>query len=137
MTSVPTFFLIGLVICVGFLVITLIPVIFLKWLGKRYRLFRVNKPFRTIYLTAIITFVVRALIAAPQMAIASNLQGFRVFIPPYLICFFIVGFIIFSRRLEKEHYGKKEVIISVGISLACVLWYLLAELAIYAYIAKT
>lgn len=137
MTFVPPFFLIGLVICVGFLVITLIPAIFLKLLGKRYLLFRINNPFRAIYLTAIIAFVVRALIAAPQTAIASKVHDFQIFIPPYLICFFIVGFIIFSRRLEGEHYGKKEAIISAGISLGCVLWYLLVELAVNAYITKT
>jgi hypothetical protein len=136
MTSVPPFFLIGLVICVGFLVITLIPAIFLKLLGKRYLLFKINNPFRAIYLTAIIAFVVRILIAAPQTSIASNVHDFPTFIPPYLICFFIVGFIIFSRRLEGEYYGRREAIISAGISLGCVLWYLLVELAVYAYIAK-
>lgn len=137
MTFIPPFFLIGLVIYVGFLVITLIPVIFLKWLGKRNLLFRINNPFRAIYLTAIIAFVVRAIIAAPQIAIASNVHDVQIFIPPYLICFFVVGFIIFSRQLEGEHYGRKEAIISAGISLGCVLWYLLVELAVYAYIAKT
>lgn len=136
MSVVPPFFLIGLVICVGFLVITLIPAIFLKWLGKRNGLFRINNPFRAIYLTAVIAFVVRVLIGAPQMAIASNVHDFKVFIPPYLICFFIVGFIVFSRQLGGEQYGKKEAILSVGISLACVLWFLFVELVVYAYIAR-
>lgn len=137
MTVIPPFFLVGLVICVGFLVITLIPAIFFKWLGKRNRLFRMNNPFRAIYLTGVIAFVVRTLITAPQIVIASNVNDFQIFIPPYLICFFIVGFIIFSKRLEGEHYGRKEAIISAGISLVCVLWYLLVELVVYAYIAKT
>ncbi|RUO29721.1 hypothetical protein CWE12_07050 [Aliidiomarina sedimenti] len=137
MIVAPSFFLIGLFLLVGFLGVTLIPAIFLAWLGKNSRLFRINNPFRAIYLTAGIAFVVRAIIAAPQMAIASNVQGVEVFIPPYLICFFIVGFIVFSRRLDSEHYGKKEAIISAGISLACVLWYLLVELAVYTYIGKT
>lgn len=137
MSVVPPFFLIGLVICVGFLVITLIPASFLKWLGKRNSLFRLNNPFRAIYLTVVIAFVVRVLIGAPQMAIASNVHDFKVFIPPYLICFFIVGFIIFSRQLEGDQYGRREVIVSVGISLACVLWYLLVEFAIYAHIIRT
>lgn len=137
MTVAPPFFLVGLVICAGFLVAALIPAIFLKWLGKRYDLFRINNPFGSIYLITVIAFFVRALISVPQMAIASNVHGFKVFIPPYLICFLIVGFIVFSRRLEGDKYGKKEALVSFGISLACILWFSLVEISVYAYIAKT
>lgn len=135
MTVVPSFFLTGLFTCIVFIISTFVPAILLRWLGKQYPLLKVNNPFRAIYITAIIALAVRTLIAAPQIAIASNVQGIQILVPPYLICFFIVGFIVFSKQVEWEHYGQKEAISSAGISLGCVLWYLLVELAVYTYIS--
>ncbi len=137
MTVVPPIFFIGLIICVGFLVTSFVPAFLLLWLGKSYQLFRINNPFRAIYLTATIAFIVRVIIIIPQIPFITKNFGFRGFIPPYLLCFFIVGFIVFSKRVECEAYGKNEAIVACVISLACVFWYFLVELALYAYIVKT
>ncbi|MBU2885499.1 hypothetical protein KO507_06970 [Gilvimarinus agarilyticus] len=96
-----------------------------------------TNPLRTAYLIAAIAIFVRFVIAAPQMVIASIVPNFSGFFPPYLVVFFIVGFIVFSIRREFKSYGKFDAAISGAISMAFVLWYLLVELAIYAYITKT
>lgn len=137
MTVAPPIFLIGVLFVFGFLVVTLVPGVLLLWLGIKWKNFKVTNPLRTVYLIAAIAIFVLFVIALPQMLIASIAPDFSGFFPPYLVVFFIVGFIVFSIRKECDSYGKFDAVISGAISMAFVLWYLLVELAIYAYIAKT
>ena len=70
------------------------------------------------------------------MAIMSKVRDVYIFAPPYLLCFFVVGFAFFSCRLEKEKYGSKEVTAAAILSGLCVVYYLLVELAATNYLFR-
>jgi len=133
MTFAPPFFLVAVAVAAGFLAVALVPAIVLSWAAKRYQSVRVRRPFFTIYLVAGLAFIVQSIFALPQAAVSSVIRDTTAFVPPYLVCFLIVGFIVFGIRTEGDRYGKSEALSAGAISLACVSWFYFVEQALRHY----
>jgi hypothetical protein len=134
MTAAPPFFLVGVIFAVAFIVIAFVTGLGLSWLGKRYPIIKIHRPFFSVYLIAGLALVVRLFFAAPQIAVSSVVSTSINVVPPYYLCFFIVGAIVFSIRLEGEHSGKRTVFYAPCLSLACILFFYLIEIAVLLYI---
>ncbi|MGG4774572.1 hypothetical protein ACLO87_08065 [Paenalcaligenes sp. Me52] len=134
MTAAPPLFLVGVIFAVAFIVITFIIGLGLSWLGKRSPTIKIHRPFLSVYLVAGLALVVRLFFAAPQIAVSSVVSTSINVVPPYYLCFFIVGIIVFSIRLEGEHSGKRTAFYASCLSLTCILFFYLIEIAVLLYI---
>ncbi len=134
MTVAPAFFIVGMIIGVAFLVLVLLSGLGLSCLGKRYPRFKLHRPVFSVFLVAVIALAVQLFFTVPQIVILSLVPGTLNIIPPYYLCFFIVGLIVFSIRLEGKHSGRITLLYAACLSLACVLFFYLIEIAFLLYI---
>lgn len=134
MTAAPPFFLVGVIFAIAFIVIAFLTGLSLSWLGKHYPTIKIHRPFFSVYLIAGLALVVLLFFAAPQIAVSSVVSTSINVVPPYYLCFFIVGIIVFSIRLEGEHSGKRTAFYASCLSLTCILFFYLIEIAVLLYI---
>lgn len=133
MTVAPPFFIVGMLMVVAFLAIAFITGLALSWLGKRSPTFKLHRPIFSIFLVAGIAFAVQLFFLAPQIAVSSVVSTPINVVPPYYLCFFIVGLIVFSIRLEGHYSGKRTLLYASCLSLACILFFYLIEIAFLFY----
>lgn len=133
MTVAPAFFLVGVIFVIAFVVITCIAGLGLSRLGKQYPSIKLRRPLLSIYLVAGLAFVLHLVFTLPHIAISSVVSTSVNLVPPYYLCFFIVGSIVFSIRMEGNHSGKRTALYASCLSLACVLFFYLIEMAFLFY----
>ncbi|MGG4603760.1 hypothetical protein ACLPHM_03090 [Paenalcaligenes sp. Me131] len=134
MTAAPAFLLVGVIFVIAFIAIAFITGLGLSWLGKHYSSIKIRRPFFSVYLIAGLAFVVQLFFAVPQIAVSSVVSTSINVVPPYYFCFFIVGIIIFSIRMEGKYSGKKTALYASCLSLVCILFFYLIETAFLLYI---
>lgn len=134
MTVAPAFFLVGVIFAIAFVVIACIAGLGLSKLGKHYPSIKLRRPLLSIYLVVGLAFVLQLVFVVPQIAISSVLSTSVKVVPPYYLCFFIVGSIVFSIRMEGKHSGKRTALYASCLSLTCILFFYLIEIAFLFYL---
>lgn len=134
MTVAPAFFLVGVIFSIAFVAIAFIAGLGLSILGKHYPSIEIRRPLLSIYLVVGLAFFLQLFFAVPQIAVSSVVSTSVNVVPPYYLCFFIVGSIVFSIRMESKHSGKRTALYASCLSLTCILFFYLIEIAFLFFI---
>lgn len=116
MTTAPPFFLVALVLApLSWAYLVVLGGVTLRFCGNSPNA-RIERPYRTMFSTTLLSFLIFILASAPIFAASIASPGSISFAIPYSACLFLAGFIVFLQKLESSLPGARQAFFSAALA---------------------